>query len=94
MDRQDRFLYSCKYFHGHRKSSQLLIRAFAFIHNFAPYSPRAKLPFASPAHRINGFCYHENWLKNLHIASSMGGYFPRPHKTGVRLCDKKIDLQI
>ena len=75
MDRQDRFLYSCKYLHGHKQSSQYLVRAFALIHNFTPYSPRAGLSFISPCHRINGFVYHQNWLKNLHIASSMGGFF-------------------
>ncbi len=75
MDRQDRFFYSCKYFHGHKQSSQYLVRAFALIHNFTPYSSRSTLSFISPAHRINGFVYHQNWLKNLHISSSMGGFF-------------------
>lgn len=74
MDRQDRFLYACKYFHGHKISSQFLVRSFALLHNFAPYSSRSRLPFISPAHRINRSFYHENWLRNFHISSSMGGF--------------------
>ena len=72
----DRFLYSCKYFHGHRTSSEYSVRAWALLHNFLPYSPRSDISktFLSPAHRINGFVYHENWLKNLLISSSLGGF--------------------
>ena len=76
MDRADRFLYSCKYFHGHRMSSERSIRAWALINNFSPYGPRSRSRkhYVSPAHKINGFVYEKSWLRNLLISSSMGGF--------------------
>jgi len=67
MDHQDRYLYSCKYFHGHRLSSEYSVRAWALLYNFHPYCPRSKISdqYLSPVHRMNGFIYHDNWLKNL-----------------------------
>ena len=83
MDSQDRFLYSRKYFHGHFSSAQYSVRAWAILRNFSPYSPQFSLSkqFLSPAHRINGFVYHENWFQNLLVSSSMGGFRPTPQKT-------------
>ena len=28
----------------------------------------------SPAHRVNGFVYHENWLQTLLVSASRGGF--------------------
>lgn len=76
MDQQDRFIYSCKYFHGNRMSSEYSVRAWALLHNFLPYCPRSKISkkFKSPANYINGFVYHENWLLNLMVSASMRGF--------------------
>jgi hypothetical protein len=76
MDHQDRYLYSCKYFHGHRLSSEYSVRAWALLYNFHPYCPRSKIvdQYLSPVHRMNGFIYHDNWLKNLLVSASMGGF--------------------
>jgi hypothetical protein len=76
MDHQDRYLYSCKYFHGHCMSSEYSVRAWALLYNFHPYCPRSKISeqYISPAHKLNGFVYHDNWLQNMLVSSSMGGY--------------------
>lgn len=67
-----RWLTNAQYFHGHRSSAEWQVRAWCLLHNFLPYSPRARASqdFISPAHRLNGFVYHENWLHNLLISSS------------------------
>lgn len=72
----DHYLDSCKYFHGHLLSGEYTCRAWALCHNFQPYCPRAKIAqtYTSPAHRLNGFVYHDNWLHNLLISASLGGY--------------------
>jgi hypothetical protein len=67
-----RCLYSARYFHGHLMSAEFQLRAWALLHNFQPYCPRALISqaYASPAHRLNGFVYHPNWLHNLLISTS------------------------
>ena len=72
----DHYLDCCKYFHGHLMSGEYTCRAWALLHNFQPYCPRAKVAqtHQSPAHRLNDFVYHDNWLHNLLISASMGGY--------------------
>jgi len=77
MEPMARFLYSTRYFHGHMNSAEMSIRAWALTHNFLPYCPRAKIAneYISPAHKLNGFVYHENWLQNLLVSASMGGCF-------------------
>lgn len=76
MEPMDRHLYSGKYFHGHLLSAEYSIRAWALLHNYWPYCPRAKVAanYQSPAHKLNGRVYHDNWLHNLLISASMGGY--------------------
>jgi hypothetical protein len=75
LDALDRYLYSLRYFHGHLMSAERSIRAWALAHNFMPYCPRAKPSkcFISPAHKLNGFVYRENWLENLLVSASLGG---------------------
>ena len=69
-----RCLYMARDFHGHRTSAHLQVRAWALMHNFWPYCPRTLTrsgsPYTSPAHKLNQFCYHDNWLHNLLIATS------------------------
>lgn len=80
MDHADRFLYSLRYFHGHRLSSERSIRAWAILNNFSPYSPSSHSykSYSSPAHKINGFVYHNSWLQNLLVSSSLGGFRSSP----------------
>lgn len=77
MEPMDRYLHSARYFHGHLMSGEHQIRAWALFHNFQPYCPRAKIrqKYRSPFHKLNGFVYHENWLQNLLVASSLGGRY-------------------
>lgn len=75
MDSLSRWLDSARFFHGHWTSAERSVRAWALLHNFGPYCPRAKVRdnYCSPVHKLNGFVYHENWLHNLLIATSMSG---------------------
>jgi len=77
MEPMDRCLYSARYFHGHLMSGEHQVRAWALFHNFQPYCPRAKIreKYQSPFHKLNGFVYHDNWLQNLLVASSLGGRY-------------------
>lgn len=76
MDHMNRRLYLARYFHGHLMTAEYAVRADALLSNFLPYCPRAAVAqrFSSPAHKLNGFVYHGNWLHNLLISASMGGY--------------------
>ena len=81
MQRMDCQLFSTQYFHGTMAAAELSIRGWALIQNFAPYNPRTveKLNgFKSPAERLNQFKYHNNWLHNLFISASLGGYRSPP----------------
>ncbi|MFQ5433526.1 MAG: hypothetical protein ACE5FD_01485, partial [Anaerolineae bacterium] len=51
-------------------------RSWALLHNFRPYCPRAKVReiCQSPAHKLNGFVYRDNWLENLLVATSLQGF--------------------
>jgi hypothetical protein len=75
MNLMDRWLDSSRFFHGHWTSAERSIRAWALLHNFGPYCPRvrARQEFTSPAHKLNGFVYHDNWLHNLVVSTSMSG---------------------
>jgi len=50
----------------------LVLRAWAIIHNFAPSNPvtiRKHNGWRSPAERLNQHRYHHNWLHNLLISA-------------------------
>ncbi len=56
-----------QYFHGFMSSAELCIRGWALILNFAPSNPHTVKKYGglqSPAERLDGFSYHENWLHN------------------------------
>jgi len=81
MQRMDRHLSSTFYFHGSLEAAELSIRGWALIHNFAPYNPRTVKEhdgWKSPAEWLNKSRYHENWLQNLLISASMGGFRHAP----------------
>jgi hypothetical protein len=76
MNFQDRLLYSMQYFHGTFQAAQQALRAIALLWNFHPYSRKVQAtpPHSmSPFEDLNGFRYHDNWLRNLLIASSLNG---------------------
>ena len=72
MEPMARWLFNGRYFHGNLGSADLRIRAWALLHNYRPYCPRAKVSdtYQSPAHKLNRFVYRDNWLENLLVASS------------------------
>jgi hypothetical protein len=76
MEPMARWLYSTRYFHGHYRSAELHTRSWALLHNFWPYCPRAKVreTYQSPAHKLNGFVYRDNWLENLLVSTSLQGF--------------------
>jgi len=75
MQPMDRWLFHTQSFHGHLVSAEKAVRAWAIFHSFWEYCPRANVrkKFKSPAHKLNGFVYHDNWLHNLLISTSMAG---------------------
>jgi hypothetical protein len=83
MNHQDRLLYTMQYFYGTKASARLYLRAMVLVWNFHPYGARTRSDCSermSPFNDLNGFQYHNNWLHNLLIASSMNGR--KPLKTG------------
>lgn len=81
MQRMDRHLFSTQYFHGTMVAAEKNIRGWALIQNFAPYNPHTVKKLngcTSPAERLNNFRYHSNWLHNLFISASLGGYRSPP----------------
>lgn len=83
MQRMDRHIFNSQYFHGTINSADLSIRGWVLIHNFAPSNPLTVKKYnglKSPAERINKFSYHESWLQNLIISTSLGGCRRAPQK--------------
>lgn len=76
MNYLDRVLYAMQYFHGSSQAGELNTRAMALLWNFHPYGRKTrkqKQGILSPFEELNGCRYHENWLRNLLIASSLNG---------------------
>ncbi len=73
----DRSLFNMSYFHGTSKSAEQGVRAWAILRNYQPYCTRIvgkRTELVCAASELNGFKYSDNWLENLLIATSMGGY--------------------
>ncbi|HSQ54597.1 MAG TPA: hypothetical protein VLM40_02545 [Gemmata sp.] len=80
--RLDYHLYCTQHLHGSTTAADEGLRGWALIQNFAPSGPetvRDSPRLRSPAARLNGKQYHPEWLQNLLISASLGGYrcFPR-----------------
>ena len=83
--RLDHHLYCGQHLHGSTAAAERGLRGWALIHNFAPLCPwaiRATPGLRSPAERLNGKRYHSEWLQNLLISASLGGYRKPPQKAG------------
>lgn len=72
-----RWLRNSRYFHGNLQSADLRMRAWALLHNYWPYCPRAKVSdlYRSPAHKLNRSIYRDNWLENLLVSTSGQGFY-------------------
>jgi len=70
--------FNSQMFHAKSFSkTSMNFRAFALLYNFAPSCPPAwddSKILKSPAARLNGFIYHDDWLQNLLISASLGGF--------------------
>jgi hypothetical protein len=80
----NRHMFAHQGYHGSLEMTNRNIRAFALIHNFAPSCPETVKNhnnMESPFERLNKFKYHEDWLQNLLIAASLGGYRNQHSKT-------------
>lgn len=76
MNYQDPLLYAMQYFHGTLDAATQALRAMAMLWNFHPYCRKVQAlePHSmSPFEDLNGFRYHDHWLRNLLIASSLNG---------------------
>jgi hypothetical protein len=73
----NRYFDNGQHLHGSLPPSQLHCRSWALLHNFTPWSPvttEKNGGWASPAERLNKHRYRENWLENLLVSASLGGY--------------------
>jgi hypothetical protein len=73
----NRYFEGCQHLHGGEGACELHCRAWALIHNFRPWHPataRANGGWRSPAERLNGHRYHDDWLQNLLVSASLGGF--------------------
>ena len=83
--RLDYRLYCAQHLHGSTEAAEQGLRGWALIHNFAPSCPwtvRESPGLRSPAERLNGRRYHAEWLQNLLVSASLGGYRRAPRKAG------------
>jgi hypothetical protein len=75
MRAMNRHAYNSQMFHADIISTTKNFRAFALLHNFSPSCIQAwdeTCTLTSPAARLNNYIYHDNWLQNLLIATSVG----------------------
>lgn len=84
MNRLARLMYAGRGLHGHQRSSERRLRGLALLHNFRPFAPRSshRRDHDSPAHRLNDKRYHEHWLHNLIVSTSLMGF--RNHEPAIR----------
>jgi len=72
MKKMERHAINSQMFHSNIEVTSLNFRAFALINNFSPSCPKVTKKvekLKSPAARLNGFVFSENWLENLYIAA-------------------------
>lgn len=80
-----------QHLHGSAAACRLHCRAWALLANFAPWHPavaRANDGWRCPAERFNRHRYHDDWLQNLLVSASLGGYRSPPPK--IRDGQKKL----
>lgn len=77
MRSMSRYFDHGQHLHGSPGACGLHVRAWALLHNFRPWGPEAVRDnggWRSPAERLNEHRYHEDWLQNLFVSASLGGY--------------------
>ena len=77
MRSMSRYFDDCQHLHGSKEACELHCRAWALLFNFRPWhkaTGRANGGWRSPAERLNRHRYHADWLQNLLVSASLGGY--------------------
>jgi hypothetical protein len=72
-----RYFEGGQHLHGSPAACGRHVRAWALLHNFRPWGPEAVRDtdgWRSPAERLNKHRYHDDWLQNLQVSASLGGY--------------------
>ncbi|WP_422927000.1 hypothetical protein [Singulisphaera sp. PoT] len=73
----NRYFDRGRHLHGSAAACRLHCRAWALLANYAPWHPavaRANEGWRCPAERLNRHRYHDDWLQNLLVSASLGGY--------------------
>ena len=81
MNYLDRLLYAMQGFHGSWQSAEKEVRAMALLWNFHPFCRKTRQQkdgCVCPFEQLNGFRYHDDWMRNFLIASSLNGRRPLP----------------
>jgi hypothetical protein len=79
----NQYFLDSQHLHGGPAATTRHVRGWALLSNFAPWHPattKANAGWRSPAERLNEHRYHDNWLQNLLISASLGGYRTAPQK--------------
>ncbi len=66
-----------QHLHGSQEAANQRSRAWALLFNFSPWSAqtiRRQQGCQSPAERLNGHRYQDNWLQNLLVSASLAGF--------------------
>jgi hypothetical protein len=77
MRQMNRYFEDGQHLHGSGRACERHCRAWALLHNFRPWHPataRANGGWRSPAERLNRHRYHDDWLQNLLVSASLGGF--------------------
>ena len=77
MRAMSRYFEDGQHLHGSEQACQRHCRAWALLFNFRPWHPavaRDNHGWRSPAERLNKHRYHDDWLQNLLVSASLGGY--------------------
>ena len=81
MRSMNRYFDRGQHLHGSRGACDQHCRAWALLHNFTPWHPattEGNDGWQSAAERLNRHRYHDNWLENLLVSASLGGYRNHP----------------
>jgi hypothetical protein len=77
MREMNRYFEDGQHLHGSVEAAKRHCRAWALLYNFTPWSPATSKDndgFECPAERLNQHRYHDNWLQNLLVSASLGGF--------------------
>jgi hypothetical protein len=73
----NRYFDRGQHLHGGQEACKRHVRAWALLYNYRPWHPasaKANGGWRCPAERLNRHRYHDDWLQNLLVSASLGGY--------------------